>query len=81
MVSLNPLELELPDRPSPISRNANRSGAKKNQRDHRKKSSKLQTEYDDDDYDDLDDYTIERQLRNKSERDRFRKSSDRSGAK
>ena len=82
VVSLNPLELELPERPGSLNkRGSGRVGSKKN---HKGKTAKLFDRsrlegFEDleDEYDDLDDYTLERQLRHKPEREKFRKETPR----
>jgi hypothetical protein len=82
VVSLHPLELELPERTGLINkRGPGRAGSKKN---NKGKTAKLSDRKRfeglddlDDDYDDLDDYILERQLRHKPEREKFRKETPR----
>lgn len=80
VVSLNPAELDLPDRPVISSnRNPTRVGAKKSPKDNRRNSNRLGLDFSElDEYEDeFDDYTIEKRLRHKSERDRRRRDTPR----
>ena len=70
VASLNPFELEPMERQAFSIKTSNHSGNKKSASKKYSISDDL-----DDEYDDLDDYTIERRLRYKSERERRRKSS------
>jgi lysine biosynthesis protein LysW len=72
VVSLNPLELEIPE----TSKHTGTLNSRKNHREGKKHaSSKKFWGYDEFDDEDFDDYTIERRLRHKSERDKHRKST------
>jgi hypothetical protein len=73
VVSLSPLEIELPrggNNSSPY--RVNRSNHKKKNRPG-KAVAISQDYYDDDEFQELDDYTLERQLRHKSERNKYKK--------
>ncbi len=78
VVSLNPLELELPDRSGNGVDRTHHSGYKKNPLEGKQHlASKNYGGFDelDENYEEFDDYVLERRLRYKSERERQRKSA------
>jgi len=80
VVSLNPLELEQPDRPLvSAARSASRSNGKRASKED--KTRRISREYGgldemDDDYEEYDDYVIERRQRHKTDKDKQRKSDN-----
>ncbi len=74
VVSVIPFELEVPEVGSaPVYRRPPRPNHKRNLKSQ--KPRRISEQYGDDDYDDIDDYTLERSLRFKSEHENRRKGS------
>jgi len=80
VASLNPLVLELPDKPgNGAVRSASRSNGKRTSKED--KSRRFSREYGgldemDDDYEEYDDYVIERRQRHKPDHEKLRKTAD-----